>query len=104
VEASEIVEKAAKAHKTLDAALTTARNASKQLERLIEEGVKIGMVQGIEGKILIHEARAVTGAIADAGAKSAHSHASHTLVARKQGIDTGTLDKAAGVTPLGGTR
>lgn len=108
MEMKDIVTADAKAHKELDTALTSARKASLKIEELVEEGVKANMVKALEAKLRIHQARQITGMIADVGAASAQMHIDHTAVAVKNKVDAGGLTDVAGVTlPIargGGTR
>lgn len=98
MEKKDIVSAMSAQHKALDAALTSARKASLAIEGLVEEGVRANMVKGLEAKLRIHQARAITGYIADAGQASAQMHIDHTAVAIKNKVDTGGLIEVAGVT------
>lgn len=98
--AEEIVASLVKAHKALDMALTSARQAALDIEKGHEEGVKIGLVKALQAKDLIHRARQLTGSIANVGALSASLHIDDTTVAKKQGIDAGTLTEVCGINLL----
>lgn len=100
----EITDGVSDAHKRLDEALQEAREAALDLERLTEEGVRTGLVGHLKGKKAIHMARALTGAIAAAGEKSADVHIFDFNVARDKGTQTQPLSTVGGVTVMGGTR
>lgn len=108
MEKKDIVSAMSVQHKALDAALTSARKAALEIEGLVEEGVKAGMVKALEAKLRVHQARSITGYIADAGMASAQMHIDHTAVAVKNKVDSGGLIEVSGVTlPVargGGTR
>lgn len=92
------------AHRELDAALETVRQCTLTIESLTEQGVSIGMVGHLKGKLAIHQARALTGLVAAVGEKSAEIHLFDYSVAQKAGIATAPLTTIAGVIPQGGTR
>jgi len=107
MEKKDIVTAMSAQHKALDTALTAARKAALKIEDLVEEGVKANMVKALEAKLRTHQARAITGYIADVGMASAQMHIDHTKIAVNNKVDAGGLTEVAGVTlPIarGGTR
>jgi hypothetical protein len=98
----EVATEGAKAQAAIDKYLTLAMKAAKRLEKVTETGVTLGMVKNIRGKILISQARAATGAIADAALAFAVLHKEQTIVCVENDCDVPALASVGGVTTMGG--
>lgn len=99
----EVAIEGAKAQADLDRYLTKARKAALRLEEVSERGVELGMVRPIRGKIMINQARAATGKIADAAFALALLHKDQTMVCAENGCDIPPVKSVGGViVPFGG--
>lgn len=98
----DVATEGAKAQASIDKYLTLALKAAKRLEKVTETGVSLGMVKNIRGKILINQARAATGSIADASLAFALLHRDQTLVCVENDCDLPQLKTVGGITPMSG--
>lgn len=98
----EVAIEGAKAQSDLDRYLTKARKAALRLEEVSERGVELGMVKPIRGKIMINQARAATGKIADAALALAVLHKEQTMVCAENGCDIPPVTSVGGISVMGG--
>lgn len=72
------------------------------IRAVIRRGVALSMVGGITGKRMLNEVMELTGALGALGTAAADLHTDCTAAAQANGVDTGQMTRAAGVTILGG--
>jgi hypothetical protein len=99
--ADEITAQVAAIHASIDDKITGLCDDLLELERLVSEGVKIGMVKPLAGKRAIREVQSLRGAAADVGLNAADVHIYHHKVAKDASIPTPDLSTVAGVTVMG---
>ncbi len=93
----------------IDKHLAAAYAAAERLTKVTERGVELGMVQGIEAKTIIGQARAAQGMVGAVEAAFALLHRMQTDACVRNGADLGSVTTAGGiviggVSPLGGGR
>ena len=98
----EVAIEGAAAQTDLDRYLTKARKAALRLEEVTARGIELGMVKPIRGKIMLNQARAATGRIADAATALALLHKDQTMVCAENGCDIPPVTSVGGVSVLGG--
>lgn len=101
--ADEITAQVAEIHTRMDEAFTTLCDDALELERLVCEAVKIGMVKPLAGKKAIRQAQMLRGEIASAAHSAADMHVYHHKVAQSQNppVATPDLTRVGGVVVLG---
>lgn len=105
----DVVSAGVTAQASIDKHLARAYAAAERLTKITEAGVCLGMVQGIEAKAIIGEARAAQGLIGAAAAQFASLHRKQTDACIAAGADLGSVTTAGGVaiggvSALGGAR
>lgn len=94
----EITASFVKNHAVAERALNTAYKAELNMAKDVEEGIKLGMVAGLEAKSFIWEHRAAPGKVAEAAAYLATLHKTGTAIAQANGVDLGRIETVGGVT------
>lgn len=94
----EIVASFVKNHAVAERALNTAYKAALKMAKDVEEGIKLGMVSGLDAKSFIWEHREAVGEVAKAAAFLAELHKTGTAIAQSNGVDLGRLESVGGVT------
>ncbi len=97
----DIVAAGVEAQALIDKHLAKAYDAAETLIKVTEAGVREGMVQGIEAKTIIGDARAAAGIIGAAAAAFGRLHRLQTDACIAAGADLGSVTTAGGV-PIGG--
>jgi len=98
----DIVSAGVEAQALIDKHLAKAYSAAETLIRVTERGVEEGMIQGIEAKTIIGDARAAAGIVgAAAAAAFGRLHRLQTDACVAAGVDLGSVTNAGGVT-IGG--
>jgi hypothetical protein len=105
----EVVNAGIAAQVLIDKHLAKAYDAAVELTAVTEAGVMLGMVQSIEAKTIIGDARAAQGSIGAVAAEFARLHRAQTDACIAAGADLGSVTTAGGVTiggvgPLSGGR
>lgn len=106
---ADVVAAGVDAQSRIDKHLSRAYAAAAQLTAVTERGVELGMIQSIEAKTIIGDARAAQGSIGAVAAEFARLHRAQTDACVAGGHDLGSVTTAGGVTiggvsPLGGAR
>lgn len=94
----QIVADFVKHHKLAERNLHNAYAASLKMAKGVEDGIKAGMVRGLDAKSFIWKHREAVGKIAEAAAFLADLHKDGTAIAQTNGVDLGSLDSVGGVT------
>lgn len=97
----DIVTAGVEAHVLIDKHLARAYAAAETLIRVTERGVEEGMVQSVEAKTIIGDARAAAGIIGAAAAAFGRLHRLQTDASIASGADLGSVTTAGGIT-IGG--
>lgn len=87
-----------KNHAIAERALNTAYKSALKMAKDVEDGIKLGMVSGLDAKSFIWEHREAPGKIAEASAHLATLHKTGTAIAQSNGVDLGRLETVGGVT------
>lgn len=97
----DIVAAGIEAQALIDRHLAKASAAADTLIQVTKAGVREGMIQGIEAKTIIGDARAAAGIIGAAAAAFGRLHRLQTDACIAAGADLGSVTTAGGV-PIGG--
>lgn len=93
----DIVAAGVEAQTQIDKFLAKAYNAARNLTEATEDGVALGMVQGIAAKDIIGTARSLQGKIGELAADFAKLHRTQTDACIASGADLGNVATAGGV-------
>lgn len=97
----DVVNAGVAAQALIDKHLAAAYKAAGRLVKVTEAGVSLGMVQGIDAKKIIGDARAGQGHIAAVASVFATLHKAQTEASIAAGADLGSVTTAGGI-PIGG--
>ncbi len=98
------------AQEGIDKHLYKALEFARQNTQATCDGVGVGMVKALKGKVMIAKASEIEGAIATAARLAGELHIMQTAACVDAGVDTGNLTTVGGVDlsgivqPMGGTR
>lgn len=93
----EVVAAGVEAQAKIDKYLAKAYDAARDLTAVTERGVELGMVRGIDAKIIIGDVRSLQGRIGEIAANFGLLHQRQTDACKEAGVDLGNVTTAGGV-------
>lgn len=93
----DVVTAGVEAQAQIDRHLAKAYEWAAKLVKVTERGVELGMVQGIDAKGIIAQARSCQGKVADVALEFAVLHEAQTQICKNNNADLGDIATAGGI-------